>query len=218
LSKIPSECWGEYDLKAIALAFGILILFSGFLLLAASQITNVIPPKKNESVASLPNGQPANVTYTAGAESLSVDVSFVADQVFKVEFALKNFPEDYPEDTLGIYTNITDPFGNVTVRYVLMAPNPQNPYQWVLVPGGDWNLTGVANSTGPYLIKIYPEIGVVTFARLTVYIVEFEAEKVLYPYSYLLYVGVPVFGVGFILSAYGALGKTSRVKRTGRRK
>jgi hypothetical protein len=205
--------FGECDLRAIALAFGILILFSGFLLLAVSQSTVVILPQKNSTTVAEVISPSVN-----GSVSLTVNPNFTVGQVFSLNYALRKFPQNFPEDYLLIYTNLTDPSGNLTQRYIVMQPNPQNPSQWIKVPGGDWNETSVANSTGPYRISIFPEINVITFQRLTVNVDQIIEGKTLYPYSYLFYLGVPVVGAGVILSAYGVLGKTRRAKRIRRKK
>ncbi|NWF86493.1 hypothetical protein HXY32_01545 [Candidatus Bathyarchaeota archaeon] len=200
-------------MKAIALAFGILILFLGFVLVAASQSVVEVPPQPKQTKADeviSPNAM--------GSESLTVNPNLTAGQVFKLDYAFRNFPQNYPEDYIIIYTNLTDPLGNLTQRYIIMIPNPQNPYQWVKAPGGDWNETSVANLTGIYRITVFPEVSVMNLTRLTVWVSEIIEGKTLYPYSYMFYVSIPVVGAGVVLSAYGVLSKTRRAKRVRREK
>lgn len=200
-------------MKAIALALGFLILFSGFVLIVASQTVVEVPPQpKRTKVAEVlsPNAM--------GSKSLTVNPNFTVGQVFELDYAFRNFPLNYPEDYIIVYTNLTDPLGNLTQRYIIMIPNPQNPYQWVKAPGGDWNEIGVANLTGVYQITVFPEVNVMNLTRLTVILLETIEGKTLYPYSYMFYVGIPVIGAGIVLSAYGGLSKTRRAKRVRREK
>lgn len=131
---------------------------------------------------------------------------------FKVSFAPQRLPPIIPDPGIMVYTNITDPSGNVTTKFVLLGLDPSGTRQ-VLYPG-DWIGRGVANITGEYKISIFSDV--VDFARLTVSKLSIEEGKVSHPYSFLYFPGIAVVGLGIVLSLFGALSsKGKRIRRKG---
>lgn len=187
---------------------GVLLLLLGVILLAVSRSATVIPPQRVVT-------QPKETINHAGAYSLSVQDNFNSTDVFKVDFTISTPSSGIrlPENVIAVYTNITDPSGNVTQVYVEETPSSIGTW---LTTGGNWNLTALANSTGVYGVSIFPEMPIIKFSRLAVSGYHVEPGKILYPYSSFFYGGLPVVGLSLALSVFGAFAKTKRVRRIRR--
>jgi len=188
---------------------GVLLLLLGIVLLSLSQNTVEVPPQENTEKA-------AEEIKRDGAKSLSVQANITLGEMFTIEFALLEGPEATPLEEVFVYTNITNPLGNVTEKYVILIRDPYTGSRWVTIPG-DWNATGVANSTGTYKVSIFSRFPI-HFVRLTLYTVHIEEGKIVYPYSFLYYAGIPTVGLGLVLSVFGALSSKARWTRRMKRK
>ncbi len=188
------------------LAIGIIGLLLGAIIVVFSQISVTTPRKKNEPTVMNTEKKPD------GADSLSNQSTFNTGELFRIEFALREGPTGAVTiDGISIYTNITDPVGTVTKRYVMVAPNEEKT-RWE-TNLGDWNGTGIINRTGIHMMKIFTEGLPYHFVRFTVKTINITEARTDYPNSSLYYPGIVTSTVGFALVAIGVLVPRRRTRR-----
>jgi len=198
-------------LRKVVLAFGILLLLSGIILTSFSQSAVELPPEKiQEKVEEKIWREPDPAGY------YSVPPFYLTNgTAFTISFAPLSLPPNIPIDGILVYTNITDPLGEVTKKYVFIASGEETGGTPLTIPG-DWNGTAVANSTGEYKLCIFS--GVIDFARLTVLAAYVKEGEIRHPYSFFSYVGIIVLGSGLVLSFFGGLSSKTKKKSRERKR
>jgi hypothetical protein len=188
------------------LAIGIISLLLGAVIVLFSQISITTPLIRNEPTV-------MNTVDRDGAVSLSNQTTFSkTGEPFKVEFALRENPTvPVPADGIEIFTNITDPDGIITKRYLVVTPNDEKTFWQTDI--GDWNGTGIINRTGIHKMTIFTQGVPFHFVRFTVKTINITEARTDYPNSSLYYPGIVTLTAGFALIAIGLLVSRRRIRR-----